>query len=388
MENLAVSTPSLPQNASVQASDSASPGAPIDSSLVTGKAGQSFAELLAKQVTLLLPQDEKPAKLSLKEAGRQASSVDEQSPVSASLGLPVQPAAVDPALLGGSPVPLAFMDPAMMPKSVLPQAFPGENEKLQRPVAEILSPQSSAANGKVLPMSDAKTPDIAALAGAQTPEHPKALPSGGLQGAGSSGEQISGQQFSEVLAERKINTFPQESAQPQAVALGIQPQSAVAPTTGNASAIQPEMAIAQKVGSESWGSGLGDKVIWVVGNQTRGAEIHLNPPALGPLEIHVDVVDGQANVSFMTQHASVREAIDAATPRLREMLGDVGISMGSVSVNVGSFAQQQQLPSREPHQGATAWTPESGGGVDAFGIEIVSSISQPLHGRGMVDLFA
>lgn len=52
--------------------------------------------------------------------------------------------------------------------------------------------------------------------------------------------------------------------------------------------------------------------------------------------------DGQANLTFMTQQAVVKEAIDAATPRLREMMVDGGVQMGSVSVNVGNFSQQQQ----------------------------------------------
>lgn len=149
---------------------------------------------------------------------------------------------------------------------------------------------------------------------------------------------------------------------------------------------KPELSIPQKVGSESWGSGLGDKVVWVVGNQVRGAEIHLNPPSMGPLEVRVNVTDGQANLAFMTHHASVREAIEAATPRLREMLGDTGISMGSVSVNVGTFAQQQQEQSRQPGQAAGVIWPLADESLSP-GLNAATMV-RSLHQRGMVDLFA
>ncbi|HEY3327709.1 MAG TPA: flagellar hook-length control protein FliK, partial [Novimethylophilus sp.] len=94
----------------------------------------------------------------------------------------------------------------------------------------------------------------------------------------------------------------------------------------------------------------------------------------------------QANLSFMTPHASVREAIEAAAPRLREMLGGTGIGMGSVSVNVGSFAQQQQAPSQQQEQGRASW--HSAVADATFSGETLTTFVQPLRGRGMVDFFA
>jgi flagellar hook-length control protein FliK len=158
------------------------------------------------------------------------------------------------------------------------------------------------------------------------------------------------------------------------------------PANGAGAGTVFEPRIAHAVGSENWAAGLGDKVVWMVGHQVRGAEIHLNPPALGPLEIRIHVADGQANVSFTTQHVAVRDAIENAAPRLREMLGDAGISMGSVSVNVGT---QQQFASQDaPHQNASAWSVSPGSWVaEATGEQAVVMV-QPLRGRGLVDLFA
>jgi len=148
------------------------------------------------------------------------------------------------------------------------------------------------------------------------------------------------------------------------------------------------------VGSQTWDSALGEKVVWIVGTQTQNAELHLNPPSLGPLEVRVSLSDGQANVSFMTQHAAVREAIEAATPKLREMLGDSGINMGSVSVNVGTFSQQQQDQAAQQqaanNRNNTSNNDFSFGttGADAVPAETVTTTVQPVRDLGMVDLFA
>jgi flagellar hook-length control protein FliK len=149
------------------------------------------------------------------------------------------------------------------------------------------------------------------------------------------------------------------------------------------------------VGSQTWDSALGEKVIWIVGTQTQNAELHLNPPSLGPLEVRVSLSDGQANVSFMTQHAAVREAIEAATPKLREMLGDSGINMGSVSVNVGTFSQQQPQDQAAQQQAANNRNNASNNdfsfgttGADTAPAEIVTTTVRPVRDLGMVDLFA
>lgn len=106
-------------------------------------------------------------------------------------------------------------------------------------------------------------------------------------------------------------------------------------------------AISQPVSSPAWGSVLGDRVMWMVGQQQQGAEIRLNPPALGPLEIKLSMNDGQATLTFSTQHLPVKEALEAATPRLREMFGESGLNLGSVSVNVGTSSQQQQAEAQQ-----------------------------------------
>lgn len=150
--------------------------------------------------------------------------------------------------------------------------------------------------------------------------------------------------------------------------------------------------IPQQVGSPHWDTGLSDKVVWMLGTQTKMAELHLNPPNLGPLEVRISMADGQANLSFMTQHNAVGEAIESAKSRLREMMGESGVNMGSVSVNVGSFAQQQQQ--QQAQQQSSSQTPDGKTVTDITwlpegeGAEVMTTTVQPLREQGLVDLFA
>lgn len=153
-----------------------------------------------------------------------------------------------------------------------------------------------------------------------------------------------------------------------------------------------QTAIPQLVGSQSWGGMVGERVVWMVGHQHQSAEIMINPPALGPLEVKLSMSDGQANLTFTTQHAPVREALEAATPRLREMLSESGIGLGSVSVNVGNFARQdaqhqqhQQHQQQSDARPAPAWA-EAGNVSGDF--KTSTTLLTQRSGSGLLDLFA
>lgn len=148
---------------------------------------------------------------------------------------------------------------------------------------------------------------------------------------------------------------------------------------------QTVLTIAQPVSSNDWSGGLGDKVVWMVSQQVQGADLKLNPPSLGPLDVKVSMADGQANLTFTTQHIPVRDAIEAATSRLREMLGESGINLGSVSVNVGQFSQQSQQQPQAPHFSQNESFDDRF--IQDGSVSIMSSMISRV-GRGAVDLFA
>jgi hypothetical protein len=96
------------------------------------------------------------------------------------------------------------------------------------------------------------------------------------------------------------------------------------------------------IAAPGWNNEFAQKVVWVAAHHRQAAELHLNPPHLGPVEVMVIMNhdDGiQANIQFASPHPVVRETIEAALPRLRDLLADNGIAMGSVTVGAESFGQ-------------------------------------------------
>lgn len=103
--------------------------------------------------------------------------------------------------------------------------------------------------------------------------------------------------------------------------------------------------IASPVQSQAWSQGLTEQVSWMVRGNIQSAEIKLNPANLGPLEVKLSIEDDVARLSFVSSHAPVREALDAAMPRLKEMLEQQGISLGDVDVS--QYSEQDQQSAEE-----------------------------------------
>jgi flagellar hook-length control protein FliK len=164
------------------------------------------------------------------------------------------------------------------------------------------------------------------------------------------------------------------------------PTPSAAIHTGGAAPAQaaqaPVAALEARVGARGWDQGLGDKLVWMAGQRQQVAELHLNPPDLGPLKITLTLNNDQASAQFVSAHAQVREAIETAMPRLREMLADSGITLGNASVSTGAFreqAQPQQEPRGYPAVPATAE-------VDPGAVTRGERLLRQSH--GLVDTFA
>jgi flagellar hook-length control protein FliK len=103
----------------------------------------------------------------------------------------------------------------------------------------------------------------------------------------------------------------------------------------------------------AWASDFGQKVVWMASNHTQVAQITINPPDMGPIEISLTFNKDSASALFVSPHAEVRETIEAALPRLKEMLADVGIQLGQS--NVGSESFRQQAGNQQARQDSPRW---------------------------------
>ena len=129
---------------------------------------------------------------------------------------------------------------------------------------------------------------------------------------------------------------------------------------GAAPAPEPRTSVQVPVplGRPEWPAALGERISWLVGNKVQVADIQITPPQLGPVEVRITLQNDQATLAFVSVQPAVREAIQAALPRLGDLIAQSGVSLGQSSVGAESFAGGR--PGAEG-SGAGARTRDDGG---------------------------
>ena len=138
------------------------------------------------------------------------------------------------------------------------------------------------------------------------------------------------------------------------------------------------------VGSTAWNQALGDKLVWMAAGAQQTATLTLNPPNMGPLQVVLNLSNEQATASFFSAQPEVRQALEAAFPRLKEMMNEAGVQLEQATVSADT-PRQQDPSDRQAHPSASAFVrPEDGmtAGIQALHVPV------PQSGRGLIDTFA
>ena len=134
-------------------------------------------------------------------------------------------------------------------------------------------------------------------------------------------------------------------AQPQA---NVVPYNAVAqntsaalPTETGSLASQPlpTLDIGVPVKSAEWNRAFAERAVWMVNNQ-QSAHLRLTPASLGQIDVQIKINDEEASIVFNTQNGVVKETVESAIPRLREMLESQGLNLVDVNVNERSTSDK------------------------------------------------
>ncbi|MGO0792824.1 flagellar hook-length control protein FliK [Herbaspirillum seropedicae] len=146
--------------------------------------------------------------------------------------------------------------------------------------------------------------------------------------------------------------------------------------------------IQPNVGSAGWDQAVGNKITWMATGGIQSASLTLNPPDLGPMQVVLNVHNQQADATFITAQPEVKQALEAAMPKLREMMDQAGIQLGQATVNTGMPNQQQganggQQQARSS-SGAGGAGQEQDGEIAITGAATATTTS----GLGLVDTFA
>ncbi|MCF4995145.1 flagellar hook-length control protein FliK [Pseudomonas syringae] len=146
---------------------------------------------------------------------------------------------------------------------------------------------------------------------------------------------------------------------------------AATPKTANAVPVNQPIVMNQS----GWTEEVVNRVMYLSSANLKAADIQLQPAELGRLDIRVNMVpDQQTQVTFMSAHPSVREALDGQMHRLREMFTQQG--MGQVDVNVADQGRGWQGQGQEQaQQGQGGRTSAAGGRLDSADDEIAAATS-------------
>ena len=170
-----------------------------------------------------------------------------------------------------------------------------------------------------------------------------------------------------------------------------------AATPKTANALPPVANAPLAMHQSGWTEEVVNRVMYLSSANLKSAEIQLQPAELGRLDIKVNITaDQQAQVTFMSGHAVVREALETQSGRLREMFAQQG--MGQVDVNVSDQSrgwqgqgQQQQNQNQNQANGVSGRGGRGDSGDVADHAELaaaVAPVTSTVIGSSAVDYYA
>lgn len=156
-----------------------------------------------------------------------------------------------------------------------------------------------------------------------------------------------------------------------------------APTDARAAMFQAVPLSGQPLtpGTPDFDPALGERVLWMVQQGLQSARVRVHPEHLGPIDIRLKLDGDAAQITLVAAHGVARDALEQALPRLRDMLGDAGVTLTQADISDrGAGANDRRAP-------LTNDMPMSDDGIAVEGTSpgVVHRLITP---AGLVDRFA
>jgi flagellar hook-length control protein FliK len=292
-----------------------------------------------------------------KAGDAEAETLDMQIQAITELMQTMQPVAVNPAPPESQPVPIAA-PASTLAATAIPETsghnvgsdFLAEPATETQPVASLLVQDRPAPN----------TPQVTAKVAGATDTATLSLDARNLP---------SGEQTAAKL----------EIALDNAAAVALPAHISTTTPTSHGS----EYRIVTPVGSKQWESAIGNSLVVMTGSGRDRAELVLTPPQLGRVEVSITMKGDEASAVFVSANPGVREALENALPRLREVLADAGITLGQTQI--GSESPGQSAADRQTGDNARrSAIGENRSMGDASGVAPPSRVIS----RSLVDTYA
>ena len=138
-------------------------------------------------------------------------------------------------------------------------------------------------------------------------------------------------------------------------------------------------AINQSIDSAQWMDAFNEKVMWMSKGEIKSAAIKLNPIELGPIEISINMGKENTTIQFNSHSPQVREMIEQAVPKLREMMSDQGVNLADVNISSNDSERKAYDTANEQGDGNSINTEHEDESI---------SIINTKQSQGLVDYFA
>jgi flagellar hook-length control protein FliK len=304
---------------------------------------QNATDPTAALLALVASFNPAPQATSGKPAARTDSASD--SVASVKVDAASDPISLTPGKAKGPETAVA--DDASFGKALAAETSPTEGEapaiSAEEPHAKPLATKPDAKQLAAEPKAVANAPVQAAAAGETLAANPLALRSAAPEAA----------------APATTSSEGHADISPLAAA------SAANVVANNPALAKLQQSIAPRVGSQLWDQAVGQHVVFMASNGQQSASLILNPAELGPVQVTLQFSNDQANASFTALQPETRQALEAALPKLREMMSEAGISLGNATVGTGLPNGQQ--PGQPGQQSGQARGQGNLSGLPGFG---------------------
>ncbi|MEL0648232.1 flagellar hook-length control protein FliK [Pseudoalteromonas agarivorans] len=104
--------------------------------------------------------------------------------------------------------------------------------------------------------------------------------------------------------------------------------------------IDPEVMQAINIVKSDAAKLLQERVSSMLSINNKEAEIRLDPPEMGSMQIRIRSDAEQAQINFVVQNQQAKEALEQSMPRLREMLAQQGLELGESTISYGQSGSE------------------------------------------------
>ena len=139
------------------------------------------------------------------------------------------------------------------------------------------------------------------------------------------------------------------------------------------------LEIPVNINNPGWGDKFAEQISWLGHQEIKSAVIKIHPEELGPLEISVKVDKDSASVNIISHSSHVRDIVDQAIPRLRDMMAEQGLNLSDVHVNSDRNSGQFSQQNNNDQQGSSSNSADEE-------VQLVTNIKK--RPQGLIDYFA